>query len=76
MITFWFVVVLAIETPSAIGELKDDSRTNTFQKDGFDVVVMNMGIMDVHDLEPLAASLTSLLKQDGWLALLLFELSK
>lgn len=76
MITFWFVVVLAIETPSAIGELKDDRRTNTFQKDGFDVVVMNMGIMDVHDLEPLAASLTSLLKQDGWLALLLFELSK
>ncbi|KAE8312177.1 S-adenosyl-L-methionine-dependent methyltransferase [Aspergillus transmontanensis] len=34
-------------------------------KHRFDVVVMNMGIMDVHDLEPLAASLTSLLKQDG-----------
>ncbi|KAB8257397.1 S-adenosyl-L-methionine-dependent methyltransferase [Aspergillus pseudonomiae] len=34
-------------------------------EDGFDAIVMNMGIMDVHDLEPLAASLTSLLKQDG-----------
>ncbi|KAE8361140.1 S-adenosyl-L-methionine-dependent methyltransferase [Aspergillus caelatus] len=34
-------------------------------KDGFDVVVMNMGIMDIPDLEPLAVSLKSLLKQDG-----------
>ncbi|OGM48948.1 hypothetical protein ABOM_003194 [Aspergillus bombycis] len=34
-------------------------------EDGFDAIVMNMGIMDVHDLEPLAVSLTSLLKQDG-----------
>ncbi|KAE8374204.1 S-adenosyl-L-methionine-dependent methyltransferase [Aspergillus bertholletiae] len=33
--------------------------------DGFDVIVMNMGIMDVHDLEPLAVSLTQLLRPDG-----------
>ncbi|KAF7596127.1 hypothetical protein BBP40_003389 [Aspergillus hancockii] len=35
------------------------------QQDGFDVIVMNMGIMDVQDLEPLAASLIPLLKQNG-----------
>ncbi|KAB8075114.1 S-adenosyl-L-methionine-dependent methyltransferase [Aspergillus leporis] len=31
----------------------------------FDVIVMNMGIMDIQNLNPLASALTSLLKQDG-----------
>ncbi|KAB8233952.1 class I SAM-dependent DNA methyltransferase [Aspergillus alliaceus] len=37
----------------------------THMQGGFDVITMNMGIMDIQDLEPLAASLTRLLKQDG-----------
>ncbi len=37
------------------------------KKDGgaFDVVVINMAIMDIPTLEPLAAALPRLLKKDG-----------
>ncbi len=36
-----------------------------FQGDGFDVVLMNMAIMDIATLEPLAAALPKLLAKDG-----------
>lgn len=32
---------------------------------------MNMALMDIRELEPLARSLRRLLKQDGWLVLAL-----
>lgn len=34
-------------------------------KAGFDIVLMNMALMDVSDLEPLAAALPKLLRRDG-----------
>lgn len=36
------------------------------EQDGFDVITMNMALMDIRELEPLARSLRRLLKQDGW----------
>jgi hypothetical protein len=32
---------------------------------GFDIVLMNMALMDVAELEPLAAALPKLLNRDG-----------
>ncbi|PLB52110.1 S-adenosyl-L-methionine-dependent methyltransferase [Aspergillus steynii IBT 23096] len=34
-------------------------------EDGFDIITMNMGLMDISDLKPLASALKRLLKQDG-----------
>ncbi|KAL5363294.1 S-adenosyl-L-methionine-dependent methyltransferase, partial [Aspergillus floccosus] len=40
--------------------------SNTCQTvDGFDIVTMNMGLMDIHDLEPLAVSIRQLLRLGG-----------
>jgi hypothetical protein len=40
--------------------------TDHLAKDGgFDIVVINMAIMDIATLEPLAAALPKLLKKDG-----------
>lgn len=35
------------------------------KRHGFDIIVMNMAIMDVETLDPLAAALPQLLKKDG-----------
>ena len=35
------------------------------KKDGFDVVTVNMALMDISDIEPLANFLPKLLKKDG-----------
>lgn len=34
-------------------------------KAGFDIILMNMALMDVSDLDPLAAALPKLLNKDG-----------
>lgn len=36
------------------------------QVDGFDIVTMNMALMDIHDLEPLAVSIKQVLRSGGW----------
>ena len=35
------------------------------ERDGFDIVITNMAIMDIETLDPLAAALPRLLKKDG-----------
>ncbi|KAI0517418.1 S-adenosyl-L-methionine-dependent methyltransferase [Xylaria bambusicola] len=47
--------------PEALGALADEHAT----AGGFDVVVMNMAIMDISTIEPLAAALPKFLKKDG-----------
>ncbi|KAI1311856.1 S-adenosyl-L-methionine-dependent methyltransferase [Xylaria venustula] len=45
-------------------ELSELARENS-AVDGFDVVIINMAIMDISTVEPLAAALPKLLKKDG-----------
>lgn len=52
---------LDVTDPRELGELAEQNVT----VGGFDVVVMNMAIMDVSTIEPLAAALPKLLKRGG-----------
>lgn len=45
--------------------MKAKKTIYSYQTGGFDVVIMNMAIMDVSTIEPLAAALPKLLKKDG-----------
>lgn len=46
-------------------ETKLKSHAQASQVGGFDIVIMNMAMMDVSTIEPLAAALPKLLKKDG-----------
>ncbi|KAJ3565026.1 hypothetical protein NPX13_g7645 [Xylaria arbuscula] len=52
---------LDVTSPEALAALADEHVTG----DGFDVILMNMAMMDVSTIEPLAAALPKLLKKDG-----------
>ena len=57
----------AVSTAHPMGSrIRCNGATNRrTQREGFDIVVMNMAIMDVETLDPLAAALPRLLKKDG-----------
>ncbi|KAI0809788.1 S-adenosyl-L-methionine-dependent methyltransferase [Xylaria sp. FL0064] len=52
---------LDVTSSEALGTLANDITT----AGGFDVVIMNMALMDVSTVEPLTAALPKLLKKDG-----------
>ncbi|RYC59308.1 hypothetical protein CHU98_g6921 [Xylaria longipes] len=54
--------LLDVTSSEALDALAQENVTKT---GGFDVVIMNMAIMDIPTIEPLAAALPKLLKKDG-----------
>ncbi|KAL2265231.1 hypothetical protein VTJ83DRAFT_6331 [Remersonia thermophila] len=44
---------------------EEDLATLATEEGGFDIVLINMALMDVADIDPLARALTRLLKEDG-----------
>ncbi|KAI1873548.1 hypothetical protein JX265_005170 [Neoarthrinium moseri] len=52
---------LDVTDPVSYDELKADPRATG----GFDIIIINMAIMDIADIQPLAQALPKLLKPDG-----------